>query len=118
VPASLEYTCLESCHVSLVCGYNVASNPPANVFWSDPQGKIVESSGFYTTENGPREVRLNISNATKENNGTWKCSLTTKYSNGTDNTVELNIPLMVIGKVLSTGCIMITVFILYPPRVP
>ena len=98
VPALIEHTCLENSHVSLVCGYNLVSNPPAIISWSDPQGKLVENNALYTIDNGPREVRLSIFNATKENNGIWKCSLTTKFSNATDSTLELNIPLMVIGE--------------------
>lgn len=98
VPASVEHTCLENCQVSLVCGYNVASNPPAIISWSDPQGKPVENSDIYTIDKGPEVVRLNISNATRENNGTWKCSLTTKFSNATGSTVELNMLLMVVSE--------------------
>ena len=100
MPALIEYTCLENCPVSLVCGYNLVSHPPAIISWSDPQGNPVERSSFYTLENEPREVRLNISNATKENNGTWKCNVTVNYSNASTNTIEFNVSLMVIGELL------------------
>ena len=101
MPALIEYTCLENCPVSLVCGYNLVSHPPAIISWSDPQGITVERSSFYTLENEPREVRLNISNATKENNGTWKCSVTVRYySNALINTIEFNVSLTVIGELL------------------
>lgn len=98
MPASVEYTCLENCPISLACGYNLESNPPAIISWSDPQGRLVENNDFYTIDNGPKEVQLNICNATRENNGTWKCSLTTKFSNATNRTLELYVPLIVIGK--------------------
>lgn len=55
---------------------------------------------IYAIDEGPEIVRLNISNATRENNGTWKCTLTTKFSNATDGSaiVELNVLLIVIRK--------------------
>lgn len=98
LPASTEYHCLEKCPVSLVCGYNLDSNPPAIITWTDPQGNLVDSNGIYTKENGPKVVQLNISSASKEDGGTWKCNVTVNYANASINTMVSEIHLTVFGK--------------------
>ena len=61
--------------VSLICGYNLDSNPPAAITWSNPQGILVTSSKKYTLDNGPEVVQLNISSVSESDSGTWKCSI-------------------------------------------
>ncbi len=59
--------------MSLICGYNLNSNPPANITWMDPQKKPVEASSLFVLDDGPTVVRLNISSARNSDNGTWIC---------------------------------------------
>lgn len=62
-------------HVSLICGYNLKSNPFTNVTWSNPSEERVLNSGRYTMDDGPEVVQLNISDVTKSDSGTWRCSM-------------------------------------------
>ena len=60
--------------VSLTCGYNLDSNPPVNISWTDPHGNVIHNSDWYIQDNGPEIVRLNVTNVTNNDNGTWKCN--------------------------------------------
>ena len=59
--------------VSLICGYNLNSNPPAVISWTSPHGDAVKSSRKYSMDNGPGIVRLNISGVTESLGGEWTC---------------------------------------------
>ena len=61
--------------VSLVCGYNLIGNPSAVISWTNPQNKQVNNSGRYQVDNGPKVVQLNITEASKSDGGTWKCTV-------------------------------------------
>ena len=61
--------------VSLVCGYKLISNPSAVITWRDPQNKQVSDSDQYLVDVGPSVVQLNITKASKSDNGTWKCTV-------------------------------------------
>ena len=61
--------------MSLICGYNLKSNPSTNVTWSNPRGESVHNSGRYMIDDGPEVVQLNIRSVTKSDGGTWRCSL-------------------------------------------
>ena len=61
--------------MSLICGYKLDSNPPANITWKNPQKKLVEASSSFILDDGPMVVRLNISNASNSDNGTWICTV-------------------------------------------
>lgn len=61
--------------VSLICGYNLKSNPSTNVTWSNPKGEKVPNSERYMMADGPEVVQLNIRNVTESDSGTWKCSM-------------------------------------------
>lgn len=61
--------------MSLICGYNLKSNPSINVTWTNPQGEQVLNSERCTMDDGPEVVQLNISNVTKNDNGMWRCSM-------------------------------------------
>ena len=61
--------------MSLICGYNLDSNPKAAITWTDPQWKPVKASNLIILDDGPMVVRLNISNASNSDNGTWTCTV-------------------------------------------
>ena len=61
--------------MSLICGYNLDSNPKAAITWMDPQWKPVKASNLIILDDGPMVVRLNISNASNSDNGTWTCTV-------------------------------------------
>ena len=81
--------------VSLVCGYNLESNPAATITWTDPNdGKILQSNGRYMLDYGPEIVRLNISEASESDSGLWTCSV----RDGSGSTgIEFNVSLEVLG---------------------
>ena len=81
---------------SLVCGYNLESNPEAVVTWTDPNGRqLLQSDGRYTLDAGPEIVRLNISEASEADNGSWSCSV----AGGSSSTsIKFNVSLEVLGK--------------------
>lgn len=60
--------------VSLICGYNLDSNPSVNITWTNPQRKVVHNSDRYILDNGPDIVRLNITNTSGDDHGTWTCN--------------------------------------------
>ncbi len=74
VPGPAKQFALLNDPVSLICGYNLDSNPPVNITWTDPQGNVVQNSDRYILDNGPEIVRLNITNTSNNDNGTWKCN--------------------------------------------
>ena len=98
MPTSLEHHSVEQCPVSLVCGYNLGSEPLASVTWTDPQGNVVTNSDLYAIDNGPSVVRLNITSTNKIHNGTWKCNITVTYADGSVNETVIDIPLVVHGE--------------------
>ena len=62
--------------VSLICGYNLDSNAPVNITWTNPQGNVIHNSDRYIYDNGPEIVRLNITSTSNDDGGTWMCSFT------------------------------------------
>ena len=101
MPASKEYTALEGCPVSLLCGYNLESNPPAIITWIDPEGNMVTSDGMYIVDDGPRVLRLNISRASGKHEGVWTCNVMVKYSDGShDASLSRQVHLRVLGEPL------------------
>ena len=90
---------------SLICGYQLKSNPPATVSWTDPQGKRVKSGDRYYQDDGPATVQLNISKTTPGDSGTWQCRVEVQASDthvgsGTSviGLVHNEIQLNIIGK--------------------
>ena len=59
--------------VSLICGYNLDSNPRANITWMNPKKRPVNTGGSFVLDDDPKVVRLNISSASSSDNGTWIC---------------------------------------------
>ena len=61
--------------VTLVCGYNLDSNPQATVTWTNPQGEIIGNSDAFRMDNGPAVIQLNITRAEVGDKGMWKCQV-------------------------------------------
>ena len=61
--------------VSLICGYDLKSNPPATVSWTDPLRNSV------TTNDNTEVIQFYIAKASPKNNGTWICTI---HQNGTE----------------------------------
>lgn len=74
-PGIKEHYVLSGDPVSLVCGYNLHSNPSATITWTNPQGKSVTSGDTYTLDNGPEVVQLNITNTSRSDCGKWACTV-------------------------------------------
>ena len=75
LPGMKKHYVLSGSPVSLICGYKLDSNPPANITWRDPRKKPVKASSVFILDDGPTVVRLNISNASNSDSGTWICSV-------------------------------------------
>ena len=73
MPGPEEFYILLAHPISLVCGYNLQSNPPAAITWTDPSGNTVDST--HANINGPDVVEYHIEKAGESVNGTWKCIL-------------------------------------------
>lgn len=81
-----------------MCGYNLDSSPPATITWTDPHGNVLTNSDeWYSVDNGPLTVRLNISKTSKEHEGIWKCTVRVEYADGSVNTTEVKTRLIIIG---------------------
>ncbi len=63
-----------------MCGYSLISHPSPAVSWTDPQHKQVANSSRYLVDDGPGVVQLNITEASKGDNGTWKCTVSVYHS--------------------------------------
>ena len=74
--------------LSLLCGDQLMSNPPATITWQDPRGGVVTDNTHYELVNDGTGVRLNFTNTTLSDNGRWTCNVTVT---GKDVTVSLNI---------------------------
>ena len=91
LPAAREHTTIENCPVSLVCGYNLDSNPPAVVTWRDPWGRLVTSNNLYTVDHGPDVLKLDIASANREHEGVWTCNVIVNGSVGTSLSRQVNL---------------------------
>lgn len=99
LPAAREHTTFENCPVSLVCGYNLDSNPPAVVTWRDPWGRVVTSDGLYTVDSGPDVVKLDIASANREHEGVWTCTVIAIGSDGSEGrSISRQVNLRVLGE--------------------
>ena len=74
--------------LSLLCGDQLMSNPPATITWQDPRGGVVMDNARYDLVNDVTGMRLNFTNTTLSNNGQWTCNVTVM---GRDITVRQNI---------------------------
>ena len=73
VPGVKKLYVLSGDPVSLICGYNLDSNPRANITWMNPQNQPVNTGGSFVLDDGPMVVQLNISSASSGDSGTWIC---------------------------------------------
>ena len=88
-----EYTVCLGGNVSLICGFNLTSQRA--FIWLSPTGTWIKRTDYdktrgYSVEDGPDVVRLNITNATMQDDGIWNCTTVTPA------TVLLQIQLTVI----------------------
>lgn len=105
--------------VSLVCGYNLDSNPPAIITWTDPKGDRVVNNGRYILDDGPKVVQLNISTTSKSDSGIWVCSvLVNKHVLDKDQiniqeemTTKFNISLEVLGMFVQSSLSLYSIYI-------
>lgn len=74
-PGPNNYYVLSEHPVSLICGYNLKSNPQATIVWTDPSGNTINDSDNIILEDGPEVIQIHIKRAHPKHNGTWKCSL-------------------------------------------
>lgn len=93
--------------VSLICGYNLESNPTSVVTWRDAQGNVVKNSTGYCQGDGPDVVELHIYKVSKNNEGLWSCGIEVQESDvyGRNGTVSIGylshkIQLIVVGKLI------------------
>ena len=112
IPAPTQRYVLLNDSLSLVCGTGLENNPQANVTWMAPDGTIIMNGARYNLESGPQIVRLNLTQTTFKDSGTWKCELIVEseyygVSNGRlspfDSSVigeplEVDIQLTIIGR--------------------
>lgn len=72
---SNNLTSIEGDPVSLVCGYQLHSNPPAIITWLYPNGSTVENSDRIIMDSGTELVQLNVTNTSSSDSGTWTCRI-------------------------------------------
>ena len=72
--------CMEGDSVSLVCVYELRSNPPADIIWLYPNGSTVENSNRIITDNGPELVQVNITNTSASDGGNWTCRIEVQHT--------------------------------------
>ena len=72
---SNNLTSIEGDPVSLVCGYQLRSNPPAIITWLYPNGSTVENSDRIIMDSGSELVQLNVTNTSSSDSGTWTCRI-------------------------------------------
>ena len=77
-----EYYALLGDSLSLICAYNLDSNPVAVITWIDPLQQPVTTNSNYQQLDGPELVQLNILRVNKSHNGMWKCNIL--VANGAD----------------------------------
>lgn len=71
---------IEGDSASLVCGYQLHSNPPANITWLYPNGSTVENSDRIIRDNGPDLVQLNITDTSVSDGGNWTCRIEVQHT--------------------------------------
>lgn len=65
----------EAYQVTLICGYELQSNPQATIFWIDPNGNEVVDKENYFQDDGPGVVQLHIKRASRKDRGQWTCKM-------------------------------------------
>ena len=96
--------------MSLICGYNLESNPSATVTWTNPKREEVHNIEGYIIDEGPEVVRLNISKATESDSGVWTCSVLQHFDKEQEET--FNVTLGVLGMLTTTVfCLVYSVMI-------
>ena len=93
-----EYYVLLGDSVTLICGYNLDSNPKAVITWIDPLQKPVANNSNYQQHNGPELVQLNIPRVGKSHSGTWKCNISVTSGAKLIGNQSYSIQLNVVGK--------------------
>lgn len=65
--------------VSLLCGTNLVSFPPATITWTNPKGNILArgNGSLYTPISDETGVRLEISTVSFLDVGIWTCTIRT-----------------------------------------
>lgn len=94
--------------VSLICGYDLDSNPQAIITWTDPRGNKVTDNDQYLADDGPEVVQLDITRASISDSGMWRCSVNVistysfswlkNISDVYNRTQEVEINLSVVGE--------------------
>ena len=64
--------------LSLVCGTDLKSNPPATITWTAPDGTTTLDDSQYSLDNGPHIVRLNFTQVFAKDIGVWMCNVTVR----------------------------------------
>ena len=101
VPGPSEYYVHLNDPVTLICGYKLSSSPSTQITWTHPEGHPVQLGDRYVLDNGPQIVRLNISNASKNDGGVWRCSYTLLVNGSQVNAQYRNVSLTIVGKYTS-----------------
>jgi hypothetical protein len=98
-----EYYVLLGDPISLICGYNLDSNPAAvNITWIDPLQEPVTNNSNYHQHDGPELVQLNIFRASASHSGIWKCNILVASDAGLVGNRTYSIRLHVIGELVTS----------------
>lgn len=97
-----EYYALLGDSVTLICGYNLDSNPKAVITWIDPLQKPVANNSNYQQHDGPELVQLSISRVSKSHSGAWKCNISVASGVKLIGNQSYSIQLNVVGKLVVT----------------
>ena len=86
--------------ISLVCVYNLKSNPPVSITWTDPSGNVANDGGNFEFDSGLEIVQIHIKEADVKYRGKWNCSLW-QHDHGDMLKLSYVVTLVVVGKSLS-----------------
>lgn len=93
--------------MSLICGFQLCSNPLATTVWTHPNGRHINMShNRYTLDSGPDVLQLNISNASEADKGMWICTVI--YND--QPSLSLNLSLEVLGMLIFSPFLFILFF--------
>ena len=99
IRGAAEVAFVEGDDAVIVCGQDLASNPPPIIEWVDNLGNTLDmSSGRVTLDSGPLSVSLNLSEVTTSDAGNWTCGIHVQNV----QTVQHSIALTVVGKTIMT----------------
>lgn len=113
-----EYYALLGDSISLICAYNLDSNPAAVITWIDPLQKPVANSSNYQQHDGPDLLQLKIFRVSKSHDGIWKCNILVESDAELIGNQSYSIQVNVVGKLVALSRTKCIHYALYSTEIP